>query len=190
MPMIKLGEVSIPSERLGFPATIVPTPDQAAQKVLEALDDRDKMENERNNWREKAEGLQSTVKTLRANEDKLKDYEGDLLLRDAVSAFKLDAIEIPFLKEMYKTNPKAVRDHLDKLRAKTYLREEQGMSGDAAAPDALAEFTVKVLEKTSHDPKLSEASAALKVYAETPGLQERVMAERREVASRAEGGKG
>lgn len=182
MAIIKLGETQINTERLGFPASVTPTPDQVGLKIAGLLDERD-------GWREKAEEAQGRLKVMKEFERKNKELECSLFLDDAVRSFKLDKAEVPFLKSMWEKDPAAVKEHVDKLRVKSYLKNEVGLSGDQTAPDAMAEFAAKVMEKVSQDSKMTQAAAAKSVYAENPGLFERVQAERR-AAQPSEGGKG
>lgn len=182
MAIIKLGETQINTERLGFPASVTPTPDQVGLKIAGLLDERD-------GWREKAEDAQGRLKVMKEFERKNKELECSLFLDDAVRSFKLDKAEVPFLTKMWEKDPASVKEHVDKLRVKAYLKQEVGMSGDDVAPDATAEFAAKVMEKISHDPKMTQAQAAKLVYAETPGLFERMQEERRN-AQPSGGGKG
>ena len=175
MPFIKLGEYKIDSERLGFPSEVTPTQEQFGQKVDQLLTDNKSLTAERDGWRERSEKLLAENKSLHGAKAKLAEAECDAFLESAKNAFKIDAVMIPHLRELWKKDEKSVRTMVDALRAKAYLAEEQGIRGSAAASDPVAEVTARAAEMVANDPerKLTMSEAQFKVLGSDPALSAR-----------------
>jgi hypothetical protein len=158
------GEVMIDLEKLGFPASVIPPPEQVAAKLADLLTDRD-------NWRDRAEDAQKREKASKERDEKLADLECDLFLQDAANNFKIEKAIVPYLKKMWKSDPATVREMVDAAREKSYLKTEQGLSGSDAGPtDPIAKVMAKSAELIANNKNMTVGEAQLQVLKDDPKL--------------------
>jgi hypothetical protein len=175
MALIKMGEVTIPSERLGFPAAILPSQDQVGQRFLEKLDEFDELEKDRDEWRTKAELALAKVAENQGKEKELLESKCDNFLDSAVRAFKLDKVMVPHLKDMWiGGKEKEVRKLVDSLRARAYMTAEMGLSGGNPGPsDPATEVEILATQKMASNKDLTKGEAMLAVLDENQELSAR-----------------
>lgn len=182
--------VKLEASRLDLPETA------SAAEIRDAVyamkDELKQVRAERDTWKERAEENQAlAMEYKRGNEDK-KVLEGKLIIQAARDAEKIDKGEEEFYLELWLKDPVLCAKRLESLQERRYLRNQESLRGpvEDRAVDAEAEFHAKVAEAQANNKDLSKALASRQVYAENPGLFERVSEARRARNAAKSGVKG
>lgn len=173
MALIKLGEVELQGEALGFPAAVIPTEAQVVQKVAGLIADRDM-------WKKRAEEnltkLETSQKVLRENEE----LRAENFLGKAKAQYKITAAEEVALKKMYMSGDdgRATVEELISARADNeYLTRVASLQNVKEAPvDIEAEVNGRASEEMAKDKALgitTTRSAAMARVLSDPKLKER-----------------
>lgn len=177
----------IEATRLGLAANASKA--EIVEKIHGLADELKVMTADRDTWRSRAEEMQAEVVTSRRAVSRSKELEGELLIQSARDLDKIDEAEVEFYKALWKDSPELCKKRLEGLRERRYLRTQESLKGTVEDPpdDPTIELQLCIAEVRAANKDLTEAQAANIVYAQHPGLKERVLEQRRSQAAQKEG---
>lgn len=182
MPKIRIPEMEVDTEDFGFPSSVTPTAEEVVARIT-------KLQEQKNFWEGKAKEAQAFSARSKENEKRVREMECDLLLEGAVRDFKISKHQVQFYREMYLAgNAMKVKEHIEKLTAQEYLKQEMGARGDEGPSNPEDEIRALAAQKMANNKDLSESEARKQVLSESPSLYERQR--QAEYAKTARGAKG
>lgn len=121
--------------------------------------------------------LLDMLQVTKASKERLKEIEGETLVKGAIADDKIDAVDTGFYLDLFKSDPVLCTKRIAALPSRKYLRMRQSINGVTELVSAIAEIErlAEGLMAKSSDLKKSDAYA--RVLADNPDLSERYRAE-------------
>lgn len=166
--IVKDGKVLIMADRIGL------SPDATPEQIVARLTELVKLASEAEHWRKEAESSVKIAADARQMQKKFTEAEAEFVVKDAVSSFKIEAVEAPRFKALYLKDKEFALAWLNEKRTNEYLKKKASLSGEFTDPvDPLAEVESRAAELMASDKSLKKGDAMLKVLGADKALAAR-----------------
>jgi len=129
--------------------------------------------------------LLDMLQVTKASKERLKEIEGETLVKSAIADDKIDAVDSAFYSDLFKSDPVLCAKRLAALPSRKYLRIRQSIQGVTEPVSALSEIERLADGLMAKDVNMKKSDAYAAVLNQNPTLSERY---RDEIVKGANGG--